>query len=72
MTDYAYSQVKYSFIASSNVSTVSQGIVRMQGLPFRATEDDIVSALSSRIENILIMYRSCLDDYITYYLLVLI
>ena len=32
-------------LASSNVSTVSQGIVRMQGLPFRATEDDIVSRL---------------------------
>ena len=32
-------------VASSNVSTVSQGIVRMQVLPFRATKDDIVSNL---------------------------
>ena len=32
-------------LATSNVSTVSQGIVRMQGLPFRATEDDIVSTV---------------------------
>jgi len=32
-------------LATSNVSTVSQGIVRMQGLPFRATGDDIVSTV---------------------------
>ena len=41
--------VYLSFIASSDVSTVSQGIVRMQGLPFRATEDDIVSVLLTRV-----------------------
>jgi len=28
---------------TNSVATVSQGIVRMQGLPFRATEGDIVS-----------------------------
>ena len=38
------------FVASSNVSTVFQGIVCMQGLPFRATEDEIVSILLTRVE----------------------
>ena len=52
-----------SLLASSNVSTVSQGIVRMQGLPFRATEDDIVSTLLNTVLVPLLLLCICLHVY---------
>ena len=59
-----------SLLASSNVSTVSKGIVRMQGLPFRATEDDIVSTLKRSDSSYLSLYCLlclCLHIYLVAY-----